>query len=181
MSHLVEQMVFTTQLEAGVIDRNSVEESGVPVHLWELLVATVGLARRFAFRNRDISIRMDQRDRNSIILCDMPSLKHALAELICNALNFSPENGEVVLSQWETESVVWVSILDEGEGMTPEKVEEALLPFRQLSRETREQQGLGMGLPLARRIIETHGGKMKINTVAERGTQVIVGLPAYHE
>ena len=181
MSHLVEQMVFTTQLEAGVINHHSIEETGVPMYLWELLVATVGLARRFAIRNRDVAIRMDQRDRSSMILCDTPSLKHALAELITNALTFSPEDGEVVVTQWETESIVWVSILDEGEGMEPEKVEQALQPFRQIGRETREQQGLGMGLPLARRIIETHGGKMKINSIANRGTQVVVGLPAYHE
>jgi signal transduction histidine kinase len=177
MSHLVEQMVFTTQLEAGVLNRETVQTNGFPAQIWELLMATIGLARRFAIRNSSTPVRLDDRDRDATVWCDMSSLKHALAELITNAIVFSPIDDEVILSQWTSDEAVWISILDKGQGISSKKLEQALQPFKQIGRETQEQQGIGMGLPLARRIIEAHGGKMKVNSVVDKGTQVIVGLP----
>jgi hypothetical protein len=47
----------------------------------------------------------------------------------------------------------------------------------QIDRETREQQGIGLGLPLAKQIIEVHSGTFEINSVVDRGTQITNGLP----
>jgi signal transduction histidine kinase len=62
--------------------------------------------------------------------------------------------------------------------MPPEQVEQTLEElFHQIDRETQEQQGLGLGLPLARRVIEIHGGTLELNSVVDQGTQVVVRLP----
>jgi len=63
--------------------------------------------------------------------------------------------------------------------MTQADVDDALSDFTQIDRETREQQGLGLGLPLAKKIIEIHGGSIEIHSVPNKGTQVQVALPAF--
>ena len=51
------------------------------------------------------------------------------------------------------------------------------MPFEQIDREKQEQQGMGMGIPLATRVIELHGGSVRIDTTASGGTRATVKLP----
>jgi len=97
MHHVVEQMVFITQLEAGLLSTRSVEEVGIPLHVSELLMAAVNLARRFTPRNPDVSVRVDVRDEHAVVLGEPNALKHALAEIIANGLGFSPTASSLVL------------------------------------------------------------------------------------
>jgi signal transduction histidine kinase len=187
LSHLVEQMVFLTQLDTGVITRKSLEAQPVPVEMWQLIPPSIDLARRYAFRNKQLSVRVDERDRHVAINGHLPSLKHALAELISNALNFSfdesaePEatqqQGVVEIGQWKTHGAAWIAITDHGAGMSDAQQRLALTPFDQVDRNRNEQQGIGMGLPLAKRIIELHGGKLDVRSVPGKGTQIIIQLP----
>jgi signal transduction histidine kinase len=177
MSHLVEQMIYTTQLESGALVHEAIRASGTLMPLWNLLTSAIPLARQFATRQRDLNIQLDERDSDASVLCDMPSLKHALAELIANALNFSPAEGQVTVSQWVADNAIWISVTDQGHGISSAQREEVWRTFHQVARETQEQQGLGMGLPLARRIFEIHGGTVTLESVEDKGTQIIVSLP----
>jgi two-component system cell cycle sensor histidine kinase PleC len=77
---------------------------------------------------------------------------------------------------------VSIAIEDAGNGMTPEQLRQALIEFNQINRETNEQQGMGLGLPLAKRIIELHGGELHINSDPKIGTLATVELPlVYYE
>jgi signal transduction histidine kinase len=177
LTRLVEQIVLIIQLETGALRVEYIRTSGMPLRLSEVLIAASDLARRFAYRHPDVRIRLDERDHDVTILGDPRALRHALAELLANALTFSPEGGEVVVSQWEADDKVWISIMDAGPGIAPPKLDQALQDFHQIDRETQEQQGIGLGLPLARRIVEAHGGTFEINSVVDKGTQITVGLP----
>jgi two-component system sensor histidine kinase/response regulator len=176
LRHVVEQIVFLTQSESGTM-RQEILKKGAPAQLWAVLTGAVSLAREFVYRNREGVIRLDDRDSGSLVHCHLPALKHALAELIANALNFSPEGQEIMVSQWLTDGWVWVSIIDQGCGMSPDQVKQALLDFHQIDRQHREQQGMGLGLPLAHRIIDAHGGTLELKSVVGKGTQVGVALP----
>jgi signal transduction histidine kinase len=105
------------------------------------------------------------------------ALKHALAELITNAINFSPEGSTVTISQWKTGDTVWLNITDSGPGMEPEKLERALEHFQQINRDSQEQQGMGLGLGLSHHLINAHGGTLEVKSVAGKGTQISIGLP----
>jgi signal transduction histidine kinase len=83
----------------------------------------------------------------------------------------------VNVTQWRANGNIWVSITDNGSGIPPGKLAVALEEFQQIDRENREQQGIGMGLPLAKRIIEIHSGKLEIQSIVGKGTQVVIGLP----
>jgi signal transduction histidine kinase len=73
---------------------------------------------------------------------------------------------------------VWVTITDQGIGIPADQIAQAMGDFQQINRENHEQQGLGLGLPLARRIIELHQGTMQLDSVIGKGTQITISLPA---
>ncbi len=177
LNHLVEQMVLLTQLESGMLTSKIVQEHGMLLHTSETLIAATNLARRFAPRNENVSVRVDERDEDTVVRCDPSALKHALAEILSNALSFSQSGDEVVVTQWLSGDDVLISITDRGPGIPEADIEQAMREFSQINRQVREQQGMGLGLPLARRIIEVHGGQLDIRSVEGRGTQVTVKLP----
>jgi two-component system sensor histidine kinase/response regulator len=178
LSHRVEQLAFITQLETGMLTSELIAESGIAVSIWELLVASTNLARRFAYiQQPNVGIKLQDHDREALVLCSPPALKQALAELIANALTFAPENTDVHVEQWCSDDNLWVSVTDRGRGIPENKLKAALEAFQQIDREHHEQQGIGMGLTLAHRIITAHGGSLNLRSVTNKGTQVIVNLP----
>lgn len=178
LSHRVEQLVYITQLEGGMLSREVIQRDGMPMRLWEMLVSANNLARRFSYKQEmTVAPIFHDHDRDALVMCNAPALKQAFAELISNAIKFSPDDGEVVITQWRSGGKVMVSIVDQGEGIPENRLAEALRDFSQLDRDTNEQQGMGMGLALAQRIIEVHGGTLDILSIVGKGTQVTVSLP----
>jgi signal transduction histidine kinase len=181
LRHLVEQIVYLVQFQSGTI-RQEIIDKGSPAQVWALMTGSISLAREFVYRNRDGSIRQDDRERDGLVFCHLPALKHALAELIANALNFEPSGQDIMITRWVTDDG-WtcIRIVDQGCGMSPEQITQAMRDFSQIDRASREQQGMGLGLPLARRIIEAHGGAIRLKSVVGKGTQVDVALPIYRQ
>lgn len=178
LRHLVEQIVFLTQFESGSIQQE-IREKGSPAELWAVLTGAISLARDFVYRNREGSIRLDDQGQESLIYCHLPALKHALAELIANALSVTPEGQEILVSRWLADNWAYIRIVDPGCGMSPDQIKLALRDFHQINREQHEQQGLGLGLPLAHRIVDTHGGALRLKSMVGKGTQIDVALPIY--
>ena len=165
--HVVDQMV-SHPVGRRPLTPASVREHGMAVHLSELLMAAVNLARRFAAPGSGVSVRTQESDKDAFVWGDPNALKHALAEIIANALNFSPQGAEVVLSQWAAGDNAVITIVDQGPGIPPQQLANALREFHQIDRSHYEQQGMGLGLPLARRLIEVHGGTLDIQSVVGR-------------
>lgn len=179
LEHIVQQAVLLTQIEGGVYTVESVAETSVPVYLWHLMPPAIDMARRYAYRNRNNPIKKTEHDPDVALLGNTILLKHALVEVISNALNFSPPDQEVFINQWIADGTYWVSILDQGIGMMESEVERARAAFEQIGRESREQQGMGVGLDLAYQLIRLHRGTLDLRSVPDKGTQVTIGLPIY--
>lgn len=178
LRHLSEQMVLLTQLETGILTLQNIQRGGGLMGTWTLITAAIDLAREFDYRKKSVQVNLDERERFGMVLCNPGSLKHALAELINNAIAFSIAHSEVKIGQWQEDGMVWISITDRGPGIPADKLEAVQQNFEQLERDKQEQQGMGLGLPLAKGIIEAHGGKLVINSMVQQGTQVLVGLPS---
>ena len=71
-------------------------------------------------------VQLQDHERESMVLCNPPALKQAIAELIANALTFSPENGVVAIEQWRSGGSVMIRIVDEGPGIPEDRLAEAL-------------------------------------------------------
>lgn len=162
-----------------MLSQEAIIASGLDMAMWELVVAATNLARRFAYQMKPgVTLFPETRDHVSQVLCNPYALKQALAELIANALTFAPANTQVSVQQWLNKGTIFISITDLGRGIPQDKLDLAFQRFQQIDREEHEQQGMGIGLWLAQRVLWVHQGTLEIRSVEGKGTQCIVRLPA---
>ena len=142
-------------------------------------------------RNSVVSVRAQAEARNIPIELLLPEsalrvrgdrtrLLQVLINLMANAVKFTPDEGRITLEAKETTTGELVfSVTDTGIGMTEAEIEIALEPFGQVDNTlSRSFEGTGLGLPLARKLTELHGGWLEVTSVKGKGTRVQVILPA---
>lgn len=120
------------------------------------------------------------------IPADLPRLfvderrcKQVLLNLLSNAIKFTQEGGSVTVTARLEPIGVFVSVADTGIGIAPEDMERAFETFGQIdSMIARHHQGAGLGLPLARQLMELHGGKLELESVVSVGTTATMMIPA---
>ena len=114
---------------------------------------------------------------------DPVRLKQVLLNLLTNAIKFTPEGGEVTVRLARADGgAVALDVDDTGIGIAPEDIATALTPFGQVVPQDGEQrEGTGLGLPIARCLVERHGGTLTIESRAGGGTRVRIVLPALRE
>jgi len=107
-------------------------------------------------------------------------LKQILVNLASNALKYTPPGGHVVLSAWQDRGGgISIAVTDTGIGMSKADLAVALVPFGRADNEVVQRiNGTGLGLPLAKRFTEIHGGRLEINSERGVGTTVVVHLPS---
>jgi signal transduction histidine kinase len=108
-----------------------------------------------------------------------PYFANALGRLIDNAIKFSHEaDDRVIVSARRVRDWVEVAVSDEGVGIPAEKIPTLFERFRQIGRQEMEQQGMGLGLVIARRLIDLHHGEITVESTAGRGSTFTIRLPA---
>jgi len=113
------------------------------------------------------------------IRADQLRFQQILLNLMSNAVKFTPAGGRVRVSAAVGPDGIVVAIADTGIGMKPEEIAIALEPFRQIEGpQTRRFTGTGLGLPLAKALLELHGGELAIESAPGVGTTVRLRLPA---
>lgn len=114
---------------------------------------------------------------------DEGKLTQIFTNLIANAVKFTPQGGSVTVEVLELgNGGVMIVTRDTGIGMTPEQIRIALEPFGQVDgARTRWREGAGLGLTIAKSLVELHGGELLITSVKDRGTDVTVKLPPAHQ
>lgn len=111
---------------------------------------------------------------------DPAGLPDAIYQLIENALLFNKPGGNVEVRARCAKSTEWleVEIIDDGPGIESQELDKIFNPFYQVADvNTRTVEGLGIGLSLARRTIESHGGKLELQSVVGVGTKAAITLP----
>jgi signal transduction histidine kinase len=113
------------------------------------------------------------------LTADEVRIKQVFGNLLSNAIKFSHDNDTLeIRAILGVDGRATVSITDHGLGMRQEDIATALEPFRQLDPGlARERDGSGLGLPLARILVEKHGGSLAVASVPGEGTTVDVTLP----
>jgi signal transduction histidine kinase len=125
-----------------------------------------------------ITLDVDVVERLGDYVGDERKIKQILLNLLSNAVKFTPSGGEVKVAVREQgESLAFV-IEDTGIGIAAEDIPIALERFGQVdSRLSRRYEGTGLGLPLARQLVELHGGTFDLTSVVGVGTTVVFTLP----
>ena len=107
-----------------------------------------------------------------VISADGDRLQRVLLNLLDNAIKFTPKGGRIILAVTQRQEAVEISVLDTGRGMTDEELEKAFQPdYRGPG------GGTGLGLGIARAIVEAHGGSIAIESSSGQGTRAWFTLP----
>jgi signal transduction histidine kinase len=125
---------------------------------------------------KQVRIQMDPPTSPLGVRADTDYLSRAFANVLGNAIKFSPHGGEIRVSLDREESEVRIAFTDQGPGISPEKRDEVFQKFRRGDAGT--VAGHGLGLSIAQFFIELHGGRILIEGVRGRGSTFLVGLPA---
>jgi signal transduction histidine kinase len=100
--------------------------------------------------------------------------------LLSNAVKFTPEGGRVTLAARREAETIEVSVTDTGIGIAPEDQAAVFEEFRQVGSDSaRKHEGTGLGLALAKRFVELHGGKLRLVSAPGAGSTFSFTLPAH--
>jgi signal transduction histidine kinase len=109
---------------------------------------------------------------------DERKIKQVVLNLLSNAVKFTPEGGRVSLKASGRDGTVEIAVTDTGIGIAPEDQAAIFEEFRQVgSDETRKQEGTGLGLTLAKKFVELHGGRLWVESEPRRGSTFTFTLP----
>jgi signal transduction histidine kinase len=176
LNRLAEQMVLYSQLISGFVAQQ-VREISEYLELDYLLSDAQSLLSDYA-RDRRINFRRFCPKGVSMGIYGVKDLLvTALTEVLRNAIQYSHEAGKVDLSLDQDGEWVTLTVTDRGVGIAEENLETIWQVMIQSDRERTEQQGVGMGLPVAKGIINAHGGTIVLDSVLGEGTTVTIRLP----
>jgi signal transduction histidine kinase len=171
---LVNDILDISKLEAGAM-----EISDGVVDLRDVIADSINLLRPQAAAN-GVSLAIDVAAELPRLCADELRLKQVVVNLLSNAVKFSRRGGNVVLAaHLGASGDLVVAVRDSGIGMDDADIGIALQPFRQVEHAlSRSHEGTGLGLPLAKALIEKHGGRLHLASERDVGTTVTLTLPA---
>lgn len=114
---------------------------------------------------------------------DSVKLRQIFTNILSNAIKFTPRGGQITIEAIRTPSGgAAILIRDSGVGMTAEEISIALTPFGQVDAgKARWREGAGLGLPIAKALVELHGGQIDVRSRKGSGTEVVVFLPSRND
>jgi signal transduction histidine kinase len=169
---LINDILDLSKIEAG-----RMELASAPFHLPTALDNAVTLVKERAGRH-GIALQLDIDPRLGEVVGDERKVKQVLLNLLSNAVKFTPEGGRISLKAGWKDGLVEIAVTDTGIGIAPEDQAAIFEEFRQVgSDETRKQEGTGLGLTLAKKFVELHGGRIWVESEPGRGSTFTFTLP----
>jgi PAS domain S-box-containing protein len=171
---LINDILDLSKVESGTDDlhEENIEVSEIANAIMKLVV---GLAH-----TGNVELELDVSGDIAVLHADERKVKQILLNLLSNAIKFTPDGGKVTLKIWSrAESGYVFQVTDTGIGIAFEDIPRALTPFQQIdSGLNRIHEGTGLGLPLAKSLVEMHGGYLDLQSEVGVGTTVTVRFPA---
>lgn len=164
LSQLHRQVLGTLQLERQ------------PLNLSEWLPSIL-LPWRTACEEKGLRWRMDIAPDLPVLDLDPDRLGQVVGNLLSNALKYTPAGEQVSVSAHTEDEMVLIEVSDTGPGVIYEEQKKIFEPFFRSRQQRRFPQGLGLGLTIARDLVEAHGGRLEIDSEPDEGSQFTIYLP----
>ena len=171
---LINDILDLSKAEAGKLELRE-----GPFRIDEAVERALGMMRPHASQaGIDLDVDLAAGIEGLEIMADERKIKQVLLNLLSNAIKFSQGGTRVTVGVWRGDDGLTVEVADQGIGIAEEDIALAFEPFHQVdSTLSREREGTGLGLPLAKRMIELHDGTMAMESAPEVGTRVRFVLP----
>jgi signal transduction histidine kinase len=160
-------------LEANRLQMNGIQLKKADVNFAELANR---LAERFQVQTEAHQIVINIPDGFPIVMADEPRIEQVLSNLISNAIKYAP-GGEIRVNGRTLSDQVVICVQDEGPGIAAGDLPHIFDRFYRAQEATRKTKGAGLGLYLARAIVEAHGGRMWADAKVDQGARVCFSLP----
>lgn len=170
---MINELLDMAKIEAGHFDLHEDE-----VNLMEIGAEVLRMLRQ-SVQTARVALKVKSLPDLPTIRADEQQVRRVLVNLLSNAIKFTPAGGEITLSVSENVSGgLDMRVSDTGIGIPEDKIDKVLEPFEQVENSfTRTRAGTGLGLPLAKAMVESHGGTLTISSILGQGTCVCVSLP----
>jgi signal transduction histidine kinase len=169
---LINDILDLSKIEAGRMELDLAR-----FHLPTALENAMTLVKERAGRH-GIALGLSVDARVGEVVGDERKVKQVLLNLLSNAVKFTPEGGRIELRAQRADGAVQVAVADTGVGIAPEHQEAIFEEFRQVGDDyARKREGTGLGLTLARRFVELHGGRIWVTSEPGRGSTFTFTLP----
>ncbi len=169
----LERMVFDF-LDAARIESGHLELQLEECDLRDVVRATFELFEPTAPSH---TFEIEAPDEPLQLCCDPARIEQVLNNLVSNAIKYSPRGGVIRTSLEHGAGLARVSVTDEGMGIRAEDIDHVFEPFRRTGASKEAIAGVGLGLFVARRIVEAHGGRITVASVPGKGATFTVELP----
>jgi len=169
MNRLVQDLLDVKRMESG---RLAIEPRQMSSHAL-LLEAVEALSSLAA--SSSIDLAMDESDDQPPVLADPHRVQQVFSNLIGNAIKFTPKGGRIVVRCKPDQGAVQFEVRDTGPGIAPEHLPHIFGQFWQANR--RDFRGIGLGLAIAKGIVEAHGGKIWVESEPGEGSSFLFTLP----
>ncbi len=168
LAKMIDDLLDASRLQAGGLSINQIDVS------MQNLAAQ--LADRYASQAGSRQINIAFPKHFPLILADETRIRQVLTNLISNAIKYAPE-GDINISGESRPEQIIVCVSDEGPGIDPKDMPHIFDRFYRAAESVNKTKGAGLGLFLARSIVEAHGGRMWVDSKSTAGARICFSLP----
>jgi two-component system, NtrC family, sensor kinase len=178
----LEELILMTEnlLQSTSLQRDDVELKPKDVDLDSLLAETIEFYR-LAFKQRGMQLYRDGNTLGLTIKVDPYWFKRVLTNLIWNAYKFTPDGGKVTVVVNQKPTYLEIAIHDTGRGIPSDRIHSIFEKFSQASPKNDVKMGQGLGLWICKRIMELHGGTIRVESKNEIGSTFYLEIPLYND
>jgi signal transduction histidine kinase len=172
LTHLINNVLDFSRMDAGVKEYNFQEADLVEVVRGSLE------AYKFQISDNGFQIEIELPDEPLILKIDKDSISQVLLNLLNNAVKYSDEEKHILVKVQKDSTSASISIADRGVGIPKDELKKIFDKFYRVSTaRTKETRGSGLGLTLAKHIVEAHGGTIEVESEVGKGSIFTVRIP----
>ena len=172
LTHLINNVLDFSRMDTGVKEYNFKE-----ANLVEVVRSTLE-AYKFHIRDDGFKIESELPDESITLKIDKDAISQVLLNLLNNAVKYSEERKQILVKVCRNSTSAVISVTDHGVGIPKEELKKIFDKFYRVSTtKTRETRGSGLGLTLAKHIVEAHDGTIEVESEVGKGSRFMVRLP----
>ena len=168
---LINDLLDIAKIEAGKAVRYQ-----VPIDIGQVIEEMVALMEPRA-KKQDINLSYSCKDLKPV-KADPKSIQEIFNNLITNAINYSPDTGQILVSAQGLGEYIEIKVMDTGVGIPPEELPKIFDKFYRVKHpKTRQVMGTGLGLSIVKGVVEAHHGTIDVESTPDKGTTFRILLP----
>jgi signal transduction histidine kinase len=171
MKQLVDDFLDVSAIEAGKFGLDL-----QPAAIEKVLAESIRL-NNLAAAKKGIELEIHVENNIPRVLMDAHKIEQVITNLVSNAIEHSDPADRVLINLSSNEKLVVFSVQDSGPGIAPEEIDKLFRPFGKTgTKKTGGEKSTGLGMLISRKIIEAHGGEIRIDSKLGEGTTIQFGL-----